>query len=192
MDRYSREFFRPCGSISLGANLPESTTGIQARPFAALLDEQQQRKACKALWDGVLLQALKDCSGKPTFDHLDVAQASGRTLAEFVKAPREERDRLRRDTKERLIRKAMRWVSSEDTHVGSCAWICKVFDYDQKRVRAVAKSINESGFQNYVDKTGLHAVLWHVQHSAPTYSYGGDGILPGVRREVKLYEEESE
>lgn len=167
----------------------EKGVGSHARPFEAVDDEQQQRKACKALWDAVLAQGLKDCSGRPSFDEAQVAASTNTTFRELIHLSKEERARRVKQTKDALVDEALKWALSDEVSVGSSAWICQMLDYDHDRIKDVAKSIYESGLKNHVEKSGLHAVLWHVEKSAPAAVPSIDRAVP-MRRAVRLYEEE--
>lgn len=162
-----------------------------AKPYSDLYEDQEQRQACRRLWDAVLTQALRDCSGRPVMDPMVVSESLGVTLREFIPLSREEKEEKTKQVKMWLVEEALTWVKSDDMRAGSCAWICRTFGYDHQRLKDVATKIHESGFKNHVNKSGANAVRWHVENHAPAYQQRTDQVVR-PRRAVKLYEEASE
>jgi hypothetical protein len=77
-----------------------------------------------ALWSAVLHKAVKD------------AAREIRTLRKDThKSDKNPWDNLRLTSK-RHMPEALRWLHSDDKHVGSCAWVCSMLGHDQERVIA--------------------------------------------------------
>jgi len=75
-----------------------------------------------ALWSAVLRNAVKDAASEIRTLRKDKHWSGSNPW---------DNPRL---TDSRHMPDALRWLHRNDTHVGSCAWVCSVLDHDQDRV----------------------------------------------------------